>query len=451
MTSRIEEALVGSIYSLDSEGAKAVMAAIGEIEERVALLRATGKLTDATLRRYYGSTRFEQVAESNAIEGSTLSVGETELAVLKGVTLTGHDPGYVRDAIALDRALSRLTEMARDASPTNIEQLKELHELILEGRPSAGNFRSKPVRISGSEHRPPKTWEAVMTAMEDWEKWSVSQAHLPAPLRASVLHAWMAHIHPFEDGNGRSARAVSNLELVRVGYPPVIIRKTQDRNRYIDALQASDQGGDIGPFIDLMIERINVALGGLESAAREVEGFDPVAVRLRQAQSRTLAVWNRSVELLYEVLVDKLVSLIEQAGGVLSSGMFSDTLALDDYISLCRGQAVARSWAFRVRVSVPGLGETERLAWVGYRSSQLQNAAGQAGTYTPSLFWSKRNPSSYPPWIRAEADAPELRELSITPSEGDEWHALRKDGTYVRLSTVQAARTVANAFVELVS
>jgi hypothetical protein len=88
------------------------------------MLRQTGELTEQTLRNYYGEKRFEQVAESNAIEGSTLSVGETELAVLKGVTITGHDPAYARDAIALDKALNRIAELARQAEPPiGIEQV----------------------------------------------------------------------------------------------------------------------------------------------------------------------------------------------------------------------------------------------------------------------------------------------------------------------------------------
>ena len=95
-------------YSLEDEAKTQVKQRLDGIEERVQLLRRAGTLTDQTLRDYYGEKRFEQVAESNAIEGSTLSVGETELAVVKGITISGHDPAYAKDAIALDRALNRI-------------------------------------------------------------------------------------------------------------------------------------------------------------------------------------------------------------------------------------------------------------------------------------------------------------------------------------------------------
>ena len=117
-------------YILDETASAQVKARLEAIEERVSLLRRNGTLTEQTVRDYYGEKRFEQVAESNAIEGSTLSAGETELAVLKGITITGHDPAFTKDAMALDRALTRITEIARDTTyPTNIQQLHEVHAL----------------------------------------------------------------------------------------------------------------------------------------------------------------------------------------------------------------------------------------------------------------------------------------------------------------------------------
>ena len=94
-----------SPYVLGKEAEKEVSDRIKGLEERVSLLRNQGSLSPDTVKDYYGEKRFEQVAESNALEGSTLTVGETELAVLKGTTMTGHDPAYVRDALALDQAL----------------------------------------------------------------------------------------------------------------------------------------------------------------------------------------------------------------------------------------------------------------------------------------------------------------------------------------------------------
>ena len=156
--------LEGTPYLLDSTSLEQVRHRMDAIEEHVSLLRKSGTLSEKTIRDYYGEKRFEHVAESNALEGSTLSVGETELAVLKGVTITGHDPAFVRDAIALDHALNRITDLARERdTPTNIEQLHEIHSLLLGDRLGAGIFRQECVTIRGARHTPPKNWDQIMS------------------------------------------------------------------------------------------------------------------------------------------------------------------------------------------------------------------------------------------------------------------------------------------------
>lgn len=114
--------VTGTPYCLEFEASLgAARKRLGDLADRVELLRSNGTLSPATLQAYYGEKRFEQIAESNALEGSTLDVGDTELAVARGVTFTGHDPAYVRDAQALAEALDRLTELARGNEPTSLD------------------------------------------------------------------------------------------------------------------------------------------------------------------------------------------------------------------------------------------------------------------------------------------------------------------------------------------
>ena len=106
--------VMGTPYYLEfAASSSAARQRLGALEERVDLLRRKGTLSPATLQAYYGEKRFEQIAESNALEGSTLTTGETELAVARGVTFTGHDPAFVRDAHALARVLDRLAVLAK--------------------------------------------------------------------------------------------------------------------------------------------------------------------------------------------------------------------------------------------------------------------------------------------------------------------------------------------------
>ena len=333
--------LQGTPYLLPQEGAAALFRRQRDIEERIELLRSRGTLTEATLRNYYGDKRFEQVAESNAIEGSTLSVGETELAVVKGVTLTGHDPKFVQDAHNLDHALRRLAELARDKTPTNLRQAKALNGLILNGDEASGEFRTYAVRISGSTHRPPETWGQIMDKMEEWSRWSGANPALSAIVRAAVLHAWLAHIHPFGDGNGRTARAISNLEMIRAGLPPIIIKKTRDRDRYLDALRASDDG-DLGAFLALIVDRAEDGLRGLELARAKKEEYSPTLAKIQKRQEAALQVWTAGVDLLWASTTAALEELAERAAGSVSVRRYRDALSVEDFIALAQSQTITQ-------------------------------------------------------------------------------------------------------------
>ncbi len=439
--------LKGTPYLLEAEAEEGIIAQIKALEERVEMLRNSGKLTQETLIDYYGEKKFEQVAESNAIEGSTLSVGETELAVLKGTTTTGHDPAYVKDAISLEKALARLADMAKNKEQaTDFNQLHELHELIMGDRPGGGIFRREPVRIKGAEHHPPETWNEVISAMEHWQSWSVDNKNLSALVRSVILHAWLTHVHPFLDGNGRCARAIANLELVRAGYPPIIIRK-KERDRYIDALAESDSGGDIRSFFELVIERAEGALTGLELSAKSQQDYNPALEKIKILQTKNLRIWETSVALLVKTMDHYLTKLLEQVNGSAYIREFESPLDLEDYTGLMERKSASRTWCFIVNVSVPGFEKLERLAYISFRQPHLFHHMNDIGG--PTIYWSKKNPSGYPKWITDEKNAPFCTEMTIEEGIGDAWSARLIDGSIKKYSTTALAKKIANALVEL--
>lgn len=435
--------LDGSPYSLEETGGR-VWQKAAELQEDVDMLREQGRLSEQTLRAYFGGTRYRQIAESNAIEGSTLSVGETELAVLKGITITGHDPAYAKAAVNLSKALERMVELAGDASPTTLDQVKELHALILGGTPGAGLFRSQPVRIAGSAHRPPGSWREVMTAMEDWEKWSASNQNSQALPRAAVLHTWLTRIHPFTDGNGRTARAVMNLDLVRAGLPSIIIRR-KDRLRYCEALAESDLGGGLGPISELILDRTKDALRELERQATRIEGWDLARARLRRAQERQVAIWNDAVRLLFSLVEDTLGAALDDSGEV-STRWYHDELLLEDYAALENDDPAGNTWLYRIDVKVPALDARRWLAWTGYRSYELKNWQG-IGT-GPSIFWSIPDPSGFRQWTLAYSESPGVEEFTLQPPDVDRWIGQLTDGRIERIAPSELARKIAQAVIE---
>ena len=434
--------LDGSPYNLEETGQWAIQKA-ADLERRVELLRNAGRLSEHTLRAYFGDTRFEQIAESNAIEGSTLSAGETELAIMQGITITGHDPVYSRDAINLSQALERLVELAKEPSATNIEQVKELHSLILADASSAGLLRSQPVRISGSPHVPPATWPQVMDGMEDWEDWSINNAETSALLRAIVLHTWLTHIHPFADGNGRTSRAVLNLELIRAGLPSIIIRR-KDRLRYYEALAESDLGGDLGPIVELVVERAEDALRRLERTASAHQGYDRARAELKEAQKRQVGIWNDAVRLLFLLVDDALEVAFEDIGRV-STFWYEDELSIDDFVSLSQGDAAGNSWLFRINAEVSGIESRRYLAWTGYRSYEMRQSRGIGDG--PSIFWSVPDQSGERRWVRDDLQSPGIAELTLELPNVDQWIGRLPGGEVRNFKPSSAARRIAESIL----
>jgi Fic family protein len=433
--------LEGTPYLATREAEDAIESRLVELQERVTRLRKDGILNQSALKLYYGQKRFEQVAESNAIEGSTLTVRETELAITKGITVDEHNPQYVEDARALDRAHEKLIELASPDAIVDNPVVNDLHGLLLAGHQGSGMFRSSAVRITGAKHTPPKTREQVTDQMAMWQDWSRQQQNAPAPIRSAVMHAWLTHIHPYTDGNGRTARAVGNLQLIRAGYPPIIIKKVE-RERYYDCLSESDEG-NLGPFLELIFDRCESSLIGIEQATKAVATGAVLAIRERQLQQ--LKIWNTAVHLLGQMIDLELSRAIEQVGGTCSVRLFESNFSLEDYLELCQRRPVPRSWAFQIQLMIPGLKPFEALAWVGPRTPPMFNRMGQQGG--PSLFWSVLNPDGFPRWIQDYSHSLYGHEITSRNGNGDAWTVYVGDGTYVDGTTGDLAKRISESLM----
>jgi hypothetical protein len=257
-----------------------------------------------------------------------------------------------------------------------------------------------------------------MGQMEQWEAWSQANSSTPSLLRAAVLHAWLEHIHPFADGNGRTGRAITNLELVRGGYPPIIIRG-KDRDQYLDALGRADEG-DLAEFIDLVAGRMEDALRDLERSAQRRQGYDVQRQKFLQAQTNRLAVWNAGVHLLFTAIKSNLSEGLSGRGEVEMREY--DQLSVDDFVDLCEGKSVRLSWAFKIRCRVSGMPVVERLAWAGVMAGPLrERLSNESGR--PVLLWSMPNPDRYPPWVRADGTSPGGEQMTIYH---DRWLVVRE-------------------------
>lgn len=283
-----------------------------------------------------------------------------------------------------------------------------------------------------------------MDGMEQWERWSLANDAAAPLLRAAVLHAWLTHVHPFVDGNGRTSRAVSNLELIRAGYPPVILRH-KDRDRYLDALGAADQG-ELGPFLDLLIQRAEDSLRELERAASKAQGYSYVNEKRRRVFESRLAIWNAGVHLLVEMLRAKLAELLDGLSGASTEVKEFDELKVDDLMELSSGRPVGQSWAFRVTCAIPSGQKIVWLCWAGFPDRGLQAELAKVGSDEgrPALMWSLPT-ASYPPWRKAGAEeGPGIEQMTIA---GDRW-LLWSAGRVVATSVTDLADKLAKRAAE---
>lgn len=192
---------------------------------------------------------------SNAIEGNTLSRMETALVIEKGITVEGKSLREHLEAINHKKALEETRELAKKGHQFLEEKdILNIHALILKGIDDiwVGRYRRVPVRIFGSNVVLPNH-EKVPSLMKNFMRWLRSiQGEHPVKIAADA-HYKLVSIHPWIDGNGRTARLLMDLILIQHGYPPAIIRK-EERRRYLSSLEEAQLGGSIQKFYGLMIE-----------------------------------------------------------------------------------------------------------------------------------------------------------------------------------------------------
>ena len=221
-----------------------------DVNRKVEDLRAVGRLTPAALKELRDYFRLKNIYNSNAIEGNVLDYNETRMVVEEGLTISGKPLKDTLEAKNLSQALTLFEELAdRQAGAILETDVRSLHAAVLKGvnDRDAGKYRDVEVAITGSKHRPPGP-ESVAPEMQRFGRWLKDVTHPAALTRlnpllvASVAHTWFVSIHPFIDGNGRVARLLLNLMLMRFGHPIAVITK-EDRHRYYEALGESDQNG----------------------------------------------------------------------------------------------------------------------------------------------------------------------------------------------------------------
>jgi len=215
------------------------------IDDKLALLNSFRPLPVSAVEKLKEQFEIEMTYNSNAIEGNSLTLKETYLVINEGITIKGKPLKDHLEAKSHKEALDYLYTLVESGKNDTVSEkfIRSLNHIVMQevDKEWAGKYRNSGVIIGGSDHRPPEALEIpqLMQNLMSWV-WDNKKKLHPVEL-ASILHHKLVSIHPFFDGNGRTARLTMNIILIQSGFPLVIVLKN-DRKRYYRTLSLADKG-----------------------------------------------------------------------------------------------------------------------------------------------------------------------------------------------------------------
>ncbi|WP_338360076.1 Fic family protein [Yeosuana marina] len=238
-------------------------------------------------RRIMDKFRLEWNFHSNHIEGNKLEYGETKALLLFGITAQGKPLKDHIEMQAHNEALKYIEEIVKEDRPLTEQFIRDLNNLILksdyqvdaitpDGQPTkkwvrVGEYKREPNHVltrTGEIFRfaEPNEVPALMNELIQWYRTEKEKTDFNAFLVAAEFHYRFIRIHPFDDGNGRTARILMNFILMQSGLPPIII-PTQEKSNYLNGLEQAD-AGNIEAFFTYLSEKLITSLELMNAGAR---------------------------------------------------------------------------------------------------------------------------------------------------------------------------------------
>lgn len=247
-----------------------LLSKINKLKSEIDAFRPIDPEIQGTLRE---KLRIEWTYHSNAIEGNTLTLGETAFFLREGLTSEGKPLKDYLEAKNHAEAIDGLHDILERKRDLTEGLIKELHAVLLKGADftealgfggqrvrktiSPGQYKTRPnhvLTLSGKVHHYTDPLH-VRDEMESLLAWFHEAQDTHPVEKGGIFHYRFVSIHPFDDGNGRLARILMNLILMQAGYPPCIIQ-IRHRRRYLECLEIADTKGETAPFISFVSEEL---------------------------------------------------------------------------------------------------------------------------------------------------------------------------------------------------
>lgn len=227
------------------------------IDDKKAVLDACRPLTEGEAERLAQEFVVEYTYNSNAIEGNTLTLRETDL-VLRGLTVGEKPLKDHLEAVGHKEAFDFVRELVREQQPLTETVIKQIHALVLaDKKDDRGVYRRIPVYIAGAKTTPVQPYLIAPKMEQLIADYQNGKGHIVS--RLARLHLEFESIHPFIDGNGRTGRLIVNLELMKAGFPPIDIKFT-DRKAYYNAFDSYAAKQSVSAMENLFARYLNERL-----------------------------------------------------------------------------------------------------------------------------------------------------------------------------------------------
>lgn len=226
-------------------------------------------LSPLEIKQLEKNIRIEHVWSSAAIEGNTMTEAETAAIIDGGLgaTIHGKTIKETLEIVDLNEAYTYMKDLATKKEPIRIDDIRNLNRIstleTMQPKSEAGSYRTIEVYPYGSTARPYAKPYDIPEKMEQLQKWSnQARTELHPVQYATDLHQKFVTIHPFRDGNGRTARLLMNLVLTENGYPVINVNPSKEaRKQYMDALIAAEEPkNDLQPFRNLIADYVEQEL-----------------------------------------------------------------------------------------------------------------------------------------------------------------------------------------------
>lgn len=277
---------------------------------------------------------------SNHLEGNTLTYGETKALILHGITAQGKPLKDTLEITGHNEAINWVLDMVNGERSLTENFIRELHALLLkepyevdaltpEGKPTkkkinVGSYKSTPNHVLTKTGEmfyfaSPEETPAKMHDLLHWFNEKSKEDQVNPIFLAAEFHYKFIRIHPFDDGNGRTARILMNFILMQFGFPPTIIKSdTDSKNEYFAALQLADVG-NIEAFIIYIAQNLNRSLQIMIAGAKgeEIEEDDDLDKEIKLLEQKVNSLGKtienkKTKEALLNIYDDSLRRLYER-------------------------------------------------------------------------------------------------------------------------------------------